>query len=331
MVRAVSPMAPCLPAALPGPRAPRRPGRPRSRGTSSRSTCAAARNRRPTSRPRWPAAILDTNPDRVWLEPWAPSSASCVWRFDALFWQALVNWEKVAGREYGRTLPGGESDARNADAARETILDLFKIWDELARRRALPDQLYVLELGVGSGGQAGSWLDEFAGWTAGTAAATTGGCSIWWVTTRRMCLGAPARPCPARRPRVSPRARRRPALRDDRISCGEAFSSRSPTSTTTCRATRWPPPRPGLSGGGPVFLPARRLTRSRSGSGSSARVGEVARRLRRTGPGSRAGAAGGLPRTGHAVMFWLALWSALRQAERYVPLEGLDTYQITRR
>jgi hypothetical protein len=33
--------------------------------------------------------------------------------------------------------------------------------------------------------------------------------------------------------------------------------------------------------------------------------------------------------TGQAVLFWQAVWNALRQAERYVPLEGLDTYQIT--
>src|ERR1700678_1050273 len=107
------------------------------------------------------AAILDTNPDRVWLEPWAPSSASCVWRFNALFWQALVDWEKATGREYEQTLPGGESDARNAGAATETTLDLFKIWDELASRPRLPEQLYVPELGVGNGGQARTWLDQF--------------------------------------------------------------------------------------------------------------------------------------------------------------------------
>jgi len=33
--------------------------------------------------------------------------------------------------------------------------------------------------------------------------------------------------------------------------------------------------------------------------------------------------------TGQAVQFWQAVWAALRQAERYVPLEGLDTYQVT--
>src|SRR5579859_1232752 len=38
--------------------------------------------------------------DRAWLEPWVPGSASCVWRFNALYWQALADWEKVTGKEY---------------------------------------------------------------------------------------------------------------------------------------------------------------------------------------------------------------------------------------
>jgi hypothetical protein len=33
--------------------------------------------------------------------------------------------------------------------------------------------------------------------------------------------------------------------------------------------------------------------------------------------------------TGQATAFWQAVWQALRQAERYVLLEGLDTYQLT--
>ena len=90
-----------------------------------------------------------------------PGSASCVWRFNALYWQALAAWEKTTGKDYEQTLPGGESDARNSAAAREVILDLFSSWDELASRRALPEQLYVIELGVGNGGQARTWLDEF--------------------------------------------------------------------------------------------------------------------------------------------------------------------------
>ena len=53
--------------------------------------------------------------ERVYLEPWAAGSASCVWRFNALYWQALAAWEKATGKEYEQSLPGGESDARNAE------------------------------------------------------------------------------------------------------------------------------------------------------------------------------------------------------------------------
>jgi hypothetical protein len=35
------------------------------------------------------------------------------------------------------------------------------------------------------------------------------------------------------------------------------------------------------------------------------------------------------PDASQAVLFWQATWDALRQAERYVPLAGLDTYSIT--
>ena len=95
------------------------------------------------------------------LEPWVPGRDSCIWRFNQLYWQALSGWEQATGREYEQALPGGESDARNTEAARELILELFRIWDELDARRALPEELYVLELGVGNGNQARTWLDEF--------------------------------------------------------------------------------------------------------------------------------------------------------------------------
>ena len=95
------------------------------------------------------------------LEPWVPGRDSCIWRFNQLYWQALSGWEQATGREYEQALPGGESDARNTEAARELILELFRIWDELDARRALPEELYILELGVGNGNQARTWLDEF--------------------------------------------------------------------------------------------------------------------------------------------------------------------------
>jgi hypothetical protein len=102
-----------------------------------------------------------SEPDRLYLEPFGRTTASLIWSFNALYWKALGMWEAVSGRAYEQALPGGESDARNAAGARETILRLFGIWDGLAERRALPDQLHVLEIGVGNGNQARVWLDTF--------------------------------------------------------------------------------------------------------------------------------------------------------------------------
>jgi SAM-dependent methyltransferase len=98
---------------------------------------------------------------RLYLESWCPTTRSLIWSFNALYWKHLALWETVSGRSYEQALPGGQSDARNTAGARETILELFSIWDQLAARRALPDQLHVLELGVGNGNQARVWLDEF--------------------------------------------------------------------------------------------------------------------------------------------------------------------------
>jgi hypothetical protein len=97
---------------------------------------------------------------RVSLENWGPGRRSLIWGFNSLYWKALSLWEQATGKGYESALPGGESDARNVEAARDLILKLFSLWDTLAARRALPEELYVLELGVGNGNQARVFLDE---------------------------------------------------------------------------------------------------------------------------------------------------------------------------
>ena len=99
--------------------------------------------------------------DRYYLETWGRTTKSLIWNFNALYWKALGLWEAVSGKPYEQALPGGESDARNAAGARDTILRLFATWDRLAERHALPDQLHVLEIGIGNGNQARVWLDTF--------------------------------------------------------------------------------------------------------------------------------------------------------------------------
>src|SRR5204863_937732 len=103
-----------------------------------------------------------THPGWVVLEPWVPASESCIWRFNALYWHALSLWEASTGREYEQALPGGQSDARNTAAAAEMIGELFAVWDGLDAQHALPPELYIVELGVGNGSQARTWLDTFA-------------------------------------------------------------------------------------------------------------------------------------------------------------------------
>jgi hypothetical protein len=107
-------------------------------------------------------ASANGDPDgRVALESWRPGSKSLIWGFNGLYWKALSLWEQATGKGYESALPGGASDARNIEAARELIFKLFELWDELSARRALPEELYVLELGVGNGNQARVFLDEF--------------------------------------------------------------------------------------------------------------------------------------------------------------------------
>ena len=99
---------------------------------------------------------------RVPLEPWCAGRDSLIWRFNALYWQELAAWEQATGAEYERALPGGRSDARDDRAVTELIGDLFATWDALDDRGELPEELFVVELGVGNGNQARAWLDAFA-------------------------------------------------------------------------------------------------------------------------------------------------------------------------
>jgi len=275
----------------------------------------------------------ERGPAPVMLEPWVPGRDSCIWRFNALYWQALSDWEKATGREYEQALPGGESDARNIEAARELILELFRIWDELDARRALPDELYVVEIGVGNGNQARTWLDAFA------ALDRSHGRDYY----RRLhyLMGDYS-------PHVLERARQAVARHGGHVNAlvleatrpavtlgflaGKAFCvymsnvyDNLPTDEVACIHGRMyrVEVRAYLAGGDAERIAGR--------FGTTA--GELRRfvdRLLRIGPELLSES---LPRhfadTGQAVSFWQAVWGALRLRERYAPLEGLDTYRIS--
>ncbi len=270
--------------------------------------------------------------DRLYLEPWTPTSTSCIWRFNTLYWQALSRWEQFTGREYEQALPGGQSDARNAEVARELIGELFRVWDELEARRALPEQLYIVELGVGNGGQARTWLDTFADldqrhgrdyyrrlhYLMGDYSAHV--LDRAWQAVAHHGEHVSTLVLDATRP-----------LRTLGFLHGKAFFvyisnvyDNLPTDEVA-------------SIDGRPYLVQARAYLDRSQAAEIARrntieigqVGVLTDRLLRLGPDLLAETSPDLfPDPGRAVSLWRDVWTALRLTERYVPLEGIDTYQV---
>jgi hypothetical protein len=271
--------------------------------------------------------------DDLALEPWVAGRDSCIWRFNALYWQALSDWEQATGKQYEQSLPGGESDARNTEAARELILELFRIWDELDARRALPDELYVLELGVGNGNQARTWLDEFVQLDRRHGRE--------YYRRLRYLMGDYS-------PHVLERARKAVEHHSERISALVVDATRPgitlgflkdkaflvyisnvydnlPADELACIHGRT------YQVQTQAYLPADDAAAiAAQFSLTENDVTKLIDRLLRIGPELLSESAPGhFPDTKDAVGFWRAVWEALKLRERYVPLEGLDSYQLT--
>jgi hypothetical protein len=273
------------------------------------------------------------DPGGLALEPWVPGRDSCIWRFNALYWQALSDWEQATGTQYEQSLPGGESDARNTEAARELILELFRIWDDLNARRALPDELYVLELGVGNGNQARTWLDEFVQLDRRHGRD--------YYRRLRYLMGDYS-------PHVLERARRAVEHHSDRVSALVVDATRPgitlgflnskaflvyisnvydnlPTDELACIYGRT------YQVQTQAFLTDDDADRIAADAGlDRPDLPKLIDRLLRIGPELLSESAPAqFPAPGNAVGFWRAVWAALKLRERYVPLEGLDSYQVT--
>src|SRR5579863_9869934 len=273
------------------------------------------------------------DPAGLALEPWVPGRDSCIWRFNALYWQALSEWEQATGKEYEQSLPGGESDARNTEAAGELILELFRLWDDLAARRALPDELYVLELGVGNGSQARTWLDEFIRLDQRHGRD--------YYRRLRYLMGDYSA-------HVLERARQAVAHHGERVSAlvveatrpaitlgflaGKAFLvyisnvyDNLPTDEVAfIHGRTYQVETQAFLGDEDASLIAERFGASRD------RLVPLIDRLLRIGPELLSESAPAqFADPGQAVSFWQAVWDALRLRERYTPLEGLDRYQVS--
>ena len=272
-------------------------------------------------------------PARTVLEPWRPASQSCIWQFNTLYWQALRLWEQAAGREYEQALPGGRSEARDTGMVRELILELLRVWDELDARHALPAELYVVELGVGNGNQARTWLDVFAELDRSHG-------RDYYRRLHYLMGDYSAHVLDRARQTVREHGSRVSALVLDATRpqltlgflAGQAFLvyisnvyDNLPTDEVASIQGR------------PYLVEVRAYLPDDDAAAIAGRLGlppgelgGLIQRLLRLGPELLAEAAPGtLPGTGGAVALWRDTWAALRLAERYLPLDGLDAYRVT--
>lgn len=106
------------------------------------------------------AALADACP-QVTIEPFGPLRGSLIWAFNNLFWQHVPAWEALAGRSFEQALPGGTSDASHERAIADSVADFWTLLRDLEARGHLPSEVFILEIGVGTGGRVRRWLDRF--------------------------------------------------------------------------------------------------------------------------------------------------------------------------
>jgi hypothetical protein len=269
-----------------------------------------------------------------YLEDWRPGSASVIWDFNGLYWNALGLWEEATGREYEQALPGGETDARNSEMARDLILKLFKIWDDLAARKALPEDLHVLELGVGNGNQARVWLDEFLKLDRENH-------RDYYSKLHYLMADYSPHVLERARENVNEHASRCSTL---------VMDARVPTQTLGFLRSKAflvyisnvydnLPTDEVVRIGGHLYMvevrayvPHKQAEELASSVGISANeLPDLVHRLLQLGPELLSRAATERFPGGplDAVTFWRNVWEAVRLEERYVPMEGVDEYRVT--
>jgi hypothetical protein len=99
--------------------------------------------------------------DVLALDDFCSFRNSIAWGFNRLYWHRLPDWEKFTGRPYEQALPGGKSDANHPSAVADCVADFWTLLKDLENRKQLPEELFVLEIGIGMGTRSGLWLDRF--------------------------------------------------------------------------------------------------------------------------------------------------------------------------
>jgi len=99
--------------------------------------------------------------ERLPLEDFQPFRTSIAWEFNRLYWHRLKEWELATGKGYERALPGGQSDANHPDAVADSVADFWTLLRDLDSKHRLPAEIFIMEIGVGTGQRCGLFLDRF--------------------------------------------------------------------------------------------------------------------------------------------------------------------------
>jgi hypothetical protein len=105
--------------------------------------------------------LAPAGPAPIFLDTCRPWRESIIWPFNRLFWQQLADWEAYAKRGFEAALPSGGSDANHPDAVKASVEEFCALLRDLDGRGQLPQDIYAMEIGVGSGARARLWLDQF--------------------------------------------------------------------------------------------------------------------------------------------------------------------------
>ena len=95
------------------------------------------------------------------LEDFCSLRRSVVWEFNKLYWNRLKDWEDATGKSYEQALPGGQSDGHHPQAIADSVAEFWKLLRDMEAKNQLPPEIFLLEIGAGTGARCGLWLDKF--------------------------------------------------------------------------------------------------------------------------------------------------------------------------
>lgn len=105
------------------------------------------------------AAQDEPEADRIVLEEFQTFRRSIAWKFNGLYWRRLNDWERATGKGYEQALPGGQSDGHVPEAIAESVTEFWKLLCDMESKKQLPQEIFMLEIGVGSGARSKLWLN----------------------------------------------------------------------------------------------------------------------------------------------------------------------------